>query len=92
MQASCHLGCCVLSSGGSLLCRRSKFPELESLVHHPIDYARVVSAIGNEMDVTLINLDNILPQVCIFAVRGMDCLRWMLFSICVHGWACHNLP
>jgi RNA processing factor Prp31 len=29
---------------------RLKFPELESLVHHPIDYARVVKKIGNEMD------------------------------------------
>ena len=28
---------------------RPKFPELESLVHHPIDYARVVSAIANEV-------------------------------------------
>lgn len=44
---------------------RLKFPELESLVHHPIDYARVVKAIGNEMDITLINLDDILPQVCV---------------------------
>lgn len=42
---------------------RSKFPELESLVHHPIDYAKVVQAIGNEMDVTLIDLEPILPQV-----------------------------
>ncbi len=42
---------------------RLKFPELESLVHHPIDYARVVKAIGNEMDITLIDLDDILPQV-----------------------------
>ena len=43
---------------------RSKFPELESLVHHPIDYARVVKAIGNEMDITLIDtLEDILPQV-----------------------------
>lgn len=32
-------------------------------MHHPIDYARVVQAIGNEMDVTLIDLENILPQV-----------------------------
>ena len=30
---------------------RPKFPELESLVHHPIDYARVVKAIGNEVSV-----------------------------------------
>ena len=29
---------------------RPKFPELESLVHHPIDYARVVKAIGNEVN------------------------------------------
>ena len=28
---------------------RSKFPELESLVLHPIDYARVIKAIANEM-------------------------------------------
>eukprot|EP00884_Botryococcus_braunii_P005496 jgi/Botrbrau1/14948/Bobra.0018s0052.1 len=47
---------------------RLKFPELESLVHHPIDYARVVKAIGNEMDITLINLDDILPQATIMVV------------------------
>jgi RNA processing factor Prp31 len=28
---------------------RAKFPELESLVMHPVDYSRVVKAIGNEM-------------------------------------------
>ena len=28
---------------------RLKFPELESLVHHPIDYARVVQAIGTTL-------------------------------------------
>ena len=42
---------------------RPKFPELESLVHHPMDYARVVQKIGNEMDMTLIDLEDILPQV-----------------------------
>ncbi|KAL0334187.1 UNVERIFIED_CONTAM: U4/U6 small nuclear ribonucleoprotein Prp31 [Sesamum angustifolium] len=36
---------------------RLKFPELESLVHHPIDYARVVKKIGNEMDLTLVDLE-----------------------------------
>ena len=41
---------------------RAKFPELESLVHHAVDYARVVSAIGNEMDLTLVDLEDILPQ------------------------------
>ena len=50
------------------LCR-AKFPELESLVHHPIDYARVVKAIGNEMDITLIDtLEDILPQVYYFFI------------------------
>lgn len=42
---------------------RSKFPELESLVHHAVDYARVVRAIGNEMDLTMVDLEDILPQV-----------------------------
>lgn len=46
-----------------VLWRRAKFPELESLVHHPMDYARVIQKIGNEMDMTLIDLEDILPQV-----------------------------
>ena len=33
---------------------RARFPELESLVHHPVDYARVVAAIGNEVSITLL--------------------------------------
>ena len=49
---------------GAVAMRRPKFPELESLVHHPMDYARVVQKIGNEMDMTLIDLEDILPQVC----------------------------
>ena len=47
---------------------RSKFPELESLVLHPIDYARVVRAIGNEMDTTLVDLDEVLPSATIMVV------------------------
>jgi len=47
---------------------RLKFPELRSLVQHPIDYARVVRAIGNEMDLTLVNLDGILPSAIIMVV------------------------
>ncbi|MEW5309984.1 MAG: hypothetical protein WDW38_001821 [Sanguina aurantia] len=47
---------------------RLKFPELESLVHHPIDYARVVTRIGNEMDLTLVNLDDLLPAATIMVV------------------------
>ncbi|GMH20715.1 hypothetical protein Nepgr_022556 [Nepenthes gracilis] len=47
---------------------RLKFPELESLVHHPIDYARVVKRIGNEMDLTLVDLDGLLPSAIIMVV------------------------
>jgi U4/U6 small nuclear ribonucleoprotein PRP31 len=45
-----------------------KFPELESLVHHPIDYARVVKKIGNEMDLTLVDLKGLLPSAAIMVV------------------------
>ncbi|KAG5514214.1 hypothetical protein RHGRI_035572 [Rhododendron griersonianum] len=45
-----------------------KFSELESLVHHPIDYARVVKKIGNEMDLTLVDLEGLLTSVIIMVV------------------------
>ncbi|KAL6562625.1 U4/U6-U5 snRNP complex subunit prp31 [Orobanche gracilis] len=47
---------------------RLKFPELESLVHHPIDYARVVKKIGNEMDLTPVDLEGLLPSAIIMVV------------------------
>ncbi|CAA3006951.1 U4 U6 small nuclear ribonucleo Prp31 homolog [Olea europaea subsp. europaea] len=47
---------------------RLKFPELESLVHHPIDYARVVKKIGNEMDLTLVDLEGLLPSAIIMVI------------------------
>lgn len=47
---------------------RLKFPELESLVHHPVDYARVVKKIGNEMDLTLVDLEGLLPSAIIMVV------------------------
>lgn len=56
---------------------RSKFPELESLVHHAVDYARVVRAIGNEMDLTLVDLEDILPQVRPRGVRMRQTLCYM---------------
>jgi U4/U6 small nuclear ribonucleoprotein PRP31 len=46
----------------------SKFPELESLVLNPVDYARVVKVIGNEMDMTLVNLEEVLPSATIMVV------------------------
>lgn len=47
---------------------RLKFPELESLVMHPIDYARVVKQIANEMDMTQVDLDTLLPSATIMVV------------------------
>ena len=47
---------------------RTKFPELESLVLHPVDYARVVRAIGNEMDTTQVDLESVLPSATIMVV------------------------
>ena len=47
---------------------RAKFPELESLVMHPIDYARVVKVIGNEMDMTRVELESVLPNATIMVV------------------------
>ncbi|GJU64329.1 U4/U6 small nuclear ribonucleoprotein Prp31 [Tanacetum coccineum] len=39
-----------------------KFPQLASLVRHPIDYARVVKKLGNQVDLTLVDLEGILPS------------------------------
>jgi U4/U6 small nuclear ribonucleoprotein PRP31 len=46
----------------------SKFPELESLVLHSMDYVRVVKAIGNEVDLTRIDLTELLPANTIMVV------------------------
>lgn len=46
----------------------SKFPELESLVLHPMDYVRVVKAIGNAVDLTQIDLTELLPANTIMVV------------------------
>lgn len=48
-----------------------KFPELESLVNHAIDYARVVKRIGNETDLVLVDLQGLLPPGMIIAVQFM---------------------
>ena len=46
----------------------SQFPELESLVHHPLDYARVVTRLGNAEDAAGVELDDVLPQATIMVV------------------------
>eukprot|EP01114_Cavostelium_apophysatum_P017500 TRINITY_DN5215_c0_g1_i1.p1 TRINITY_DN5215_c0_g1~~TRINITY_DN5215_c0_g1_i1.p1 ORF type:complete len:485 (-),score=145.89 TRINITY_DN5215_c0_g1_i1:26-1480(-) len=45
-----------------------KFPELESLVLNPLDYARVVVRIGNEMDLTKVDFADILPSATVMVV------------------------
>ncbi|RCH82850.1 U4/U6-U5 snRNP complex subunit prp31 [Rhizopus azygosporus] len=45
-----------------------KFPELETLVHNPLDYARTVKTIGNEMDITKIDLRHILPSATVMVI------------------------
>ncbi|KAI3859177.1 hypothetical protein MKW92_001226 [Papaver armeniacum] len=47
---------------------RLKFPDLKSLVNHPIDYARVVKKIGNEVDITKVDLEGLLPSAVIMVV------------------------
>lgn len=45
-----------------------KFPELESLVQNPIDYVHVVQKIGNETDMTLVDLSDLLPNPMVMSV------------------------
>ncbi|ORY03530.1 Nop domain-containing protein [Basidiobolus meristosporus CBS 931.73] len=45
-----------------------KFPELESLVPSALDYARAVKTIGNESDITKVDLRSILPSATIMVV------------------------
>ena len=40
-----------------------KFPELESVIQDPIEYARVVKKIGNETDITVIDGLNLAPAI-----------------------------
>ncbi|KAI9500129.1 hypothetical protein BX070DRAFT_196430 [Coemansia spiralis] len=39
-----------------------RFPELETLVRNPTDYARAVKAIGDAADITKVEFDGILPN------------------------------
>jgi RNA processing factor Prp31 len=40
-----------------------KFPELASFVHDSVQYAKTVQAVKNEMDLTKVHLEDVLPQV-----------------------------
>ncbi|CAH8307435.1 unnamed protein product [Eruca vesicaria subsp. sativa] len=47
---------------------RLQFPELESLVQNPIDYARVVKKIGSDMDLTLVDLQGLVQPATVMTV------------------------
>lgn len=40
---------------------KPRFPELESLILNPIDYAKVIKLIGNEFDLSAVDLQSLLP-------------------------------
>jgi hypothetical protein len=57
-------------------------------VQHPLDYARVVQRIGNEMDLTLVDLEDLLPAASVMVVTvgalgggvyagGRWCVGWI---------------
>lgn len=45
-----------------------KFPELVSLIQNKIDYIKTVSRIGNEMDMTVIEFNDLLPSALVMIV------------------------
>jgi len=45
-----------------------KFPELHTIVFNPLDYARVVQRLKNEMDLTKVDLSDILPSATIMVL------------------------
>ena len=52
----------------------TKFPELEGLVPNKLDFIKTVQRIGNEMDMTLVDLTDLLPSasVMVVSVTGKD--------------------
>lgn len=42
---------------------KAKFPELASFVHDAVQYAKTVQIIQNEMDLTKVQMEDVLPQV-----------------------------
>ena len=45
-----------------------RFPELDSLILNPLDYARVVLKLGNEIDMSEVDLTGIIPSATIMVV------------------------
>jgi U4/U6 small nuclear ribonucleoprotein PRP31 len=47
---------------------RQKFSELESILMNPVEYAKVVLRIGNEMDLMKVSLKDILPNALVMMI------------------------
>lgn len=45
-----------------------KFPELESLIPNKIDYVKTLLRIGNETDMTLVDLNDLIPSATVMVV------------------------
>ena len=45
-----------------------KFPELEGLIPNQLDFIKTVRRIGNEMDMTLVDLNDLLPSASVMVV------------------------
>jgi len=45
-----------------------KFPELESLIPNKLDYVKTLLRIGNETDMTLVDLNDLLPSATVMVV------------------------
>jgi len=48
---------------------KPKFPELETLIRHPLDYAKTVQIIGNEMSIVKLDFTKVLPPASIMIVK-----------------------
>lgn len=53
---------------------KAKFPELASFVHEAVQYAQTIQVIRNEMDLTKVNLEAVLPQVAAAPECPLRCL------------------
>ena len=58
----------IISLGWYLQPPPPKHSPHHAQVHHPLDYARVVQRVGNEMDLTLVPLDDMLPAATVMVV------------------------
>ena len=48
---------------------KPKFPELETLIRHPLDYAKSVQIIRNEMNLVKLNFEQVLPPASIMVIK-----------------------